>query len=184
MKRPAPRSALRTRVLGLLAGGILAAAGLPASAQPVGTAFTFQGELHSSGAPVTAATDLQFKLFDAPTGGTQIGPTLTASAITPSAGRFAVDLDFGAGAFAGSSRFLEIAARTPAGSGSFTTLTPRQPLEASPYSQFALSAASASNASQLSGQSAGFYQNAANLTSGTPADARLGGVTVRRPRRS
>lgn len=49
-----------------------------------------------------------------------------------------VSLEFGASAFTGDKRWLEIAVRSPAGSGSFTTLTPRQPLTASPYALKAL----------------------------------------------
>jgi hypothetical protein len=43
------------------------------------------------------------------------------------------ELDFGANAFDGSARWLEIAVRSPTGSGDFTTLSPRQPLTVAPY---------------------------------------------------
>jgi hypothetical protein len=49
-----------------------------------------------------------------------------------SEGGFTVQLDFG-GAFNGDKRFLEIAVRSPAGGGTFTTMTPRQELTAAPY---------------------------------------------------
>jgi hypothetical protein len=159
----------RIRFPALIALALLASA--RAWAQPVGTAFAFQGELRSAGTPVAGAADFQFRLFDASTGGAQQGPQLAASNLALAAGRFTVDLDFGA-VFAGSTRYLEIDVRSPAGSGAFTTLAPRQPLTADPYSAFALNAAAAANATNLNGQAPSFYTNAANLT-GILADARL-----------
>ena len=44
--------------------------------------------------------------------------------------------DFGGNAFNGADRFLQIAVRCPVGSGSYTTLTPRQPLTAAPYALY------------------------------------------------
>jgi hypothetical protein len=128
--------------MSLLAGLVLIAGlavGLAHGQAPVGSAFTYQGELRNSGVLVTSAADLQFRLYDSATGGAQIGSTLSANAVAISAGRFEVDLDFGPGAYTGNARYLEISARTPAGSGSFTTLTPRQPLNPAPYALYALS---------------------------------------------
>jgi hypothetical protein len=106
---------------------------------PLGTTFTYQGQLQNSGAPENGSCDLQFKLFDASSGGSQIGSTITDTGITITNGLFTVSLDFGAGAFAGSARWLEIAVACPSGSG-FTTLSPRQQLNPSPNALFAASA--------------------------------------------
>jgi hypothetical protein len=181
----------RTPWLALVLAAGLAA---PVLAQPLGTAFTFQAELRSSGNPVTAASDLQFRLYDDALTGTQIGPTLSAAAITPTNGRLTIELDFGAAAFNSSTRYLEIAVRSPAGSGSFTTLSPRQRLDANPVSQFSLNAANAtgalpdarlsggySSALTLSNASNSFFGsgagltalNASSLSSGTIDPARL-----------
>ena len=86
------------------------------------TSFTYQGRLRDSGAAANGNYDLQFALFDSASGGTQIGATQTVSAVAVSVGIFSVQLDFGATAFPGANRFLEIRTRV-AGSASFTTLT-------------------------------------------------------------
>lgn len=105
-----------------------------ASAQtPLGTEFTYQGNLELSGSPVDGTADFQFKLFGVVTGGSQIGSTVPVNNVTVVAGGFTTTLDFGTNAFNGDKRWLEIAVRSPAGSGSFVTLAPRQPLTAAPY---------------------------------------------------
>jgi hypothetical protein len=100
---------------------------------PLGTAFSYQGQLKQSGTPLAGTADFQFKLFGALTGGTQIGTTQTVNNVTVTAGLFTVSIDFGATAFNGDARFLEIAARSPAGGGAFTTLVPRQSVKGTPY---------------------------------------------------
>ena len=77
-------------------------------AQPLGTAFTYQGRLVENGSPATGPYDLEIKLFDAPAGGTQIFTTLTYEDVAVGNGLFTVSLDFGPSTFAGSARWLEI----------------------------------------------------------------------------
>jgi hypothetical protein len=98
------------------------------------TAFTYQGKLTDSGNFANGSYDLQFKLFDALAAGTQQGSTQTLSPVAVTGGIFTVQLDFGVCAvcFNGTNRFLEIAVR-PTGGGSFTTLSPRQPITSTPY---------------------------------------------------
>ena len=98
-----------------------------------GSAFTYQGRLTSSGAPVNGNCDFQFSLFDAASAGAQIGSTQPATNVSVMNGLFTVTIDFGGGAFNGDARWLEIGVRCPAGSGSYTTLSPRQALRAAPY---------------------------------------------------
>ena len=98
----------------------------------VGTGFTYQGELRNVNGPVTGTCDFQFGLWDAQTSGAPVGSTQMVNGVSVSNGRFAVQLDFGS-VFAGDARFLQIAVRCPAGSGSYTTLAPRQQLTAAPY---------------------------------------------------
>lgn len=113
---------------------------LTASAQT--TAFSYQGQLNDNGSPANGAYDMQFKLFDALNIGTQVGSTVTLTNVTVSNGVFTVTLDFGATAFPGANRWLEISVRLTGG-GTFTTLTPRQPVTSTPYAIKSLNAASA-----------------------------------------
>lgn len=48
-------------------------------------------------------------------------------------GLFTVTLDFGAAAFPGNDRWLDIAVRPGTSSGAYTALTPRQPITSTPY---------------------------------------------------
>jgi hypothetical protein len=108
-----------------LAGGAAMAA--------VDTAFTYQGQLRKSGAPVNGTCNFQFRLFNAATDGTQIGLTQTKSGVSVTNGLFTIpDLDFGPGAFNGEARWLAIAVQCPGDSG-YTSLSPRQALRAAPY---------------------------------------------------
>src|SRR5262245_11295241 len=154
-----------------------------AQAQPLGTTFTYQGQLSNSGSPAGGLHDMRFRLYDAAAAGTQVGTTLCADNVSVTDGRFTVSLDFG-GQFAGQQRFLEIEVRQDSGLNcshvaGFVILGPRQPLTATPNAAFSLtaatatSAATATNATQLNGQPSSFYTNASNLTAGTLADARL-----------
>ena len=99
----------------------------------MGTAFTYQGQLKKDGNPVNGTCDLQFSLWNAASGGGQLGPTLTRSVVVTD-GLFTIsDLSFGADRFNGDARWLQIAVRCPAGSGSYTTLSGRQKLNPAPY---------------------------------------------------
>ena len=102
------------------------------------TAFTYQGRLTRAGAPVTDACNARFQLFDAETGGHQIGPTQTTT-IHPQEGLFTVQLDFGDSPFDGSARWLEIAVQCP-GDASWVAMG-RTPITAAPYALYALKAA-------------------------------------------
>jgi len=125
MQRATPPRALSGLVVAL------ALVALPAAGADVGTAFTYQGQLQDDGSPASGDFDLQFTLFDAETGGTQLGSPVTVDDVEVVDGRFGVKLDFGS-AFGREARWLEIAVRPGAG-GSFTTLSPRQELTPAPY---------------------------------------------------
>jgi hypothetical protein len=114
------------------------------SQSSLGTAFTYQGRLEDASGPVDGDCDLRFKLFNAASGGTQIGGTQTLTGVAVSEGLFTVQLDFGAGAFNGYPRWLEIEVRCPAGNGGYVKLSPRQPLTPAPYALYAAEAGSSS----------------------------------------
>jgi hypothetical protein len=139
----------------LSCAAVLAAAALattlPLEAQPVGTAFTYQGRLTDAGNPASGAYDLQFALFDSAVGGGQVGSTLTRDDVVVTSGLFTVSLDFGS-AFAGSKRWLQLSVRPGAGTGAFTPLAGRQELTPSPNASFASNVPWAG----VSGKPAGF----------------------------
>src|SRR5712692_4440689 len=102
-----------------------------ASAQT--TAISYQGRLTDGRSPANGKYDMQFKLFDTATEGTRIGATITNATVPASNGVFTVQLDFGASAFSGAGRFLEVSLR-PAGSASeYTKLATRQQTVSPPY---------------------------------------------------
>jgi len=108
------------------------------SLAPLGTSFTYQGQLKQGGSPVSGTCDFQFSLWDAASGGAQVGSTQTIAGVTLDAGYFSATLDFGDGGlgtatFAGDARWLAIGVRCPAGSGSYTPLSGRLALNAAPY---------------------------------------------------
>lgn len=133
MPSTSPRPLIPTLLLVL--GALLFATNVGAQT-PATNAFTYQGELAASGTPVTGSRQFQFRLYNAASGGAQVGPTLGATA-TVTNGRFAVELDFGSSPFTGEARWLEIDVSEGAGFP-YTTLTPRQALTATPYALFAL----------------------------------------------
>jgi hypothetical protein len=99
----------------------------------LGTAFTYQGRLTDGGDLTNGTYDFEFKLYDAASGGGQVGSTITKDDVTVTDGLFTVELDFGSGAFTGDARWLEIGVRAGNSTGAYTTLTPRQPLTPAPY---------------------------------------------------
>jgi hypothetical protein len=129
------------------------------NAAPVGTEFTYQGQLMDGGVPADGLYDLRFILYNSEVGGFQVGLTVFKGSTLVSDGLFSVELDFGASAFAGEERWLEIGAG-PGGSGTYTALDPRQKITPAPYSLYALSA------DTLGGEHAGFYRDASNLNTG------------------
>ena len=104
------------------------------------TAFTYQGRFTDStvGQPTSGTYDFQFVLYDA--GGTLIASNSTSTtAVTVTNGVFTASLDFGAAAFPGADRYLEIRVKKPV-DAVYTPLTPRQRITSAPYAIRALNA--------------------------------------------
>ncbi len=114
-------------------------------AAPLGTAFTYQGQLQSAGAPATGSYDFQFTLYDAASGGSAVTAVLSTNGVGVNDGLFTVSLDFGSSVFAGEARWLSVAVRTN-GAPSYNLLSPRQPVTASAYALFAPNAGVAASA--------------------------------------
>ncbi|MBK8466628.1 MAG: hypothetical protein IPL32_12430 [Chloracidobacterium sp.] len=122
------------------------------------TAFSYQGSLKDGASAANGNYDFQFALYDAVSGGNQLGSTLTRNSVAVATGIFSVSLDFGS-QFPGANRFLEIRVRLT-GQPSLTTLTPRQQINSQPYSVKSLgadTATTATNATQLGGVAASQY---------------------------
>jgi hypothetical protein len=163
--------------------------------------FNFQGRLNDGASPANGHYDLQFRLYDALTGGSRIGPTVTRADSVLVNGVFSTVLSFGSAAFAsGEARFLEISVR-PAGSpNEYVVLGARQQLMTVPFAlkasladaadtantaTNATNAANAQNAAALGGvdasgyarlnfQNTGNFQTTGNVALGsTAANTRL-----------
>ncbi len=133
-------------------------------------AFTFQGQLSNSGTPANGNHDFEFALFDGVAGGTQLGSTISLNGVAVTSGIFSVTLDFGS-QFPGANRFLEIRLRS-AGSGTFTTLSPRQAINSTPYSLKSLTADTATTAATATNA-----MNAVNASNATTATNFTGTLT-------
>lgn len=104
---------------------------LPAQAQLLGTAFTYQGSLSESAAPANGNFDFEFSIFATPFGGTLLAAPLTLNAVAVDNGLFTVSLDFG-DQYIGQPRWLEIRVRRT-GAPTLTPLAPRQALAPTPF---------------------------------------------------
>lgn len=132
------RSLRLVAVCAIAAAAWLATAPALSNAQiPLGTAFTYQGQLKNNGSPVGPTAILQFSLWNDPIAtapANQLGSTIFMGAVPLTNGLFTVKLnttaEFGLAPFDGSKRWLEIAVNG-------TTLSPRQEFTAAPYAQYA-----------------------------------------------
>ncbi|MFN0135470.1 MAG: hypothetical protein ACKVS9_05045 [Phycisphaerae bacterium] len=102
---------------------------------PLGTVFTYQGQLKESGSPASGLYDIRFQLFLTSSGGLPLA-TSCADDVNVDDGLFTASVDFGQ-QYDGNERWVQIEVRPDAGpcaSGSgYTLLTTRQRLSAVPY---------------------------------------------------
>jgi hypothetical protein len=151
---------------------ILAALGSVSIVRAQTTSFTYQGRLTDGATAANATYDMQFKLFDLASAGSQIGSTITNGAVLVNNGVFTVQLDYGAAAFSGADRYLEIGVRLAGDVNPYTILAPRQQLTSAVYAiragstttadtattaNTATTATTATNATQLGGVAANQY---------------------------
>ncbi len=123
---------MRSATLGIffVTTGLFLTSGSNTQGEPVGTAFTYQGQLKRAGVPVTGSVDFEFSMWTAASGGTRlavIGP-VTLELVD---GLFTERLDFGEGVFTGDARWLEVLVEDTLGARA--TLSPRQQITTTPY---------------------------------------------------
>lgn len=160
-------------ILGLVAPCAWLAVSPAWSQTPVGPGFTYQGRVEQNGVPVNGSVSLGFTLWDErgtgtpPTGGTIIGAQAFPS-VPVSDGLFTIVLNdegqFGANAFDGSERWLQVAVNTQ-------TLSPRQPITSAPYASRAAAAATAAHADVATIAESVVDDNSLNSSGNGPEDA-------------
>ena len=110
------------------------------------TAFNFQGRLNDGSQPANGRYDLQFKLYTAIVGGSQVGVTVDRPGLMLVNGVFSTVLDFGGSAFTGSDRFVEISVRPNGSPNAHVILGGRQQIMSVPFAVRSAIATQADNA--------------------------------------
>ena len=113
-------------ILTLVACFTLPAACPVARAQPLGTAFTYQGQLKDGGSHASGAHHMTFALHSHATLNAPVGSPIALTDVPVTEGLFTVELDFGSSAINGSERWLQIEINGE-------PLSPRQRIAATPY---------------------------------------------------
>ena len=127
-------SSTMSRVLKcLVASAGMALAVSPSFAATVPTTFTYQGRLADGSGVANGNYDFIFQLFNASSGGSQVGVNFPAGSVAVSGGVFTVPVDFGA-QYDNTDLWLQIQVRAT-GSPTYTTLSTRQHLTGTPYAQ-------------------------------------------------
>ncbi len=104
-------------------------------AAPVGSGFSYQGELQQGGGPADGTFDFEFDLFNVEVGGEIVAPTVNLEDTPVVNGSFMVTLDFGPQPFENQEAlWLEISVREGASVDEHTVLAPRQKIMATPFS--------------------------------------------------
>lgn len=125
---------------------VLLALALPiaaAAAEPQLPDFTYQGQLRRNGAPANGAFDLSFALFDAASGGNQVGAAIDEADYPVEDGLFTISLAF-PGVFDGTQLWLQVGVDG-------VPMLPRQPIATTPVAQYTLSGAIGPAGGDLSG---------------------------------
>ncbi len=137
----------------------------------VGTRFTYQGTLRLGNDRAQGPYDFRFKLYDQATGGTQLQGTNMANNLPVTDGLFSITLDFGQTPINGDDIFLEIQVRDGTSTGSYTILSPRQRINATPYAVRALTGGDAGGSSPWVVNGSVISYTAGNVAIGTASSS-------------
>lgn len=140
----------------------------PSTAEPLGTAISYQGRLEVADIPADGTYDFEFRLYDAVSDGTQVAGPVVIGDASVTEGLFTLHLDFGPAAFTGQACWLEIGVRPGESGGNYEILSPRQPISAAPYALYALSGPESPEYWSLSGNDLS-NTNTGNVGIGTTA---------------
>lgn len=102
------------------------------NADPVGTRFSYQGQLLDNGLAQTGDFTFEFSLYADESGGSSLATMPEMTGVPVNNGLFTVELDFGDAHFDGEAVYLEIKVKTD-GAVDFDTLSPRQRVNSIPY---------------------------------------------------
>jgi len=123
-------------IVALVLGSIFCLSHTSNAAQ-IGTAFTYQGHLYDANSIANGSYDFQFKLYDDPSSGSQIGTDVNKPDVNVIDGCFTIELDFGSAPdrLNGDTRYLQIGIRPGEQNdpNTYTPLTPRQKIYPTPY---------------------------------------------------
>lgn len=131
-----------------------------------GNAFTYQGHLNDGGNPANGEYDFQFILYNASSGGSQVGSVVAKDNVAVANGLFSVALNFG-GVFDGTGLWLDVAVRPGTSTGAYTILSPRQEITPAPYALYALNVP---NHNHLGENWSGSQRNALTVQTNNVAD--------------
>lgn len=134
-----PRLRSGCRAILVLAFGLMFCQARAIAAVPMGTAFTYQGQLYDANYAANGLYDFAFKVYDANVGGDKVGADVNIADKDVIDGYFTVELDFGSSVFDGNACWLEIGVR-PGDLNDpnvYATLSPRQEVTPTPYAVYA-----------------------------------------------
>ena len=108
------------------------------TAEPMGTAFTYQGQLMDANYPASGLYDLEFNLYSDPNlNSAFVAGPIDFNDLEVIDGYFTVLLDFGNTVFYGDALWLEICVRPGDSEDRCTVLSPRQQVTPTPYALYA-----------------------------------------------
>ncbi len=122
----------------VLALGVMVCWAKVSEAEPMGTAWTYQGRLMDANGPADGLYDFEFRLYSDPNlSSSLVGDTIDINDLDVMDGYFTVMLDFGSNVFEGDARWLEIGVRPGDSEERCTILIPRQEVTPTPYAIYA-----------------------------------------------